>query len=350
MEFKPDWEEAQRRFLAWWEGEVIDRVAMSVRAPNGTTPRPLPEIPPDQAWRIHGDPDYVVARWENSFSTTYFAAEAFPAPTLLIGYAFMGTPVSYAPNTIWIHPVIEDLETDLPVFDTSSEAWQRVVAVVAAMVEAGRDRWFTSFPTVVFPSDLLAGLRGNERLCLDMVDRPEWVTRALDYFTGICFRAYGELAELLEARQRGSTAWLPLWSPGISMTLQCDFSCMIGPEMFRRFIIPEQQTLARWLDNCIYHLDGPGAVHHLDALLEVPEIKGIQWVPGAGAPPPLEWLPMLRRIQNAGKLLHISIAAEDVPRALEQLRPEGLFLATSCASVEEADALVALARKRTSGR
>lgn len=49
MEFKPDWEDAREHFLAWWEGEVIDRVAMSVRAPNGTTPRPLPEIGEDEA-------------------------------------------------------------------------------------------------------------------------------------------------------------------------------------------------------------------------------------------------------------------------------------------------------------
>jgi len=348
MEFKPDWECARQRFLAWWQGEVIDRVAMSVRAPNGTPPRPVAE--PGEPWRIHGDPDYVVARWESSFAATYFAAEAFPCPTLLIGYAFMGTPVSYAPHTIWLHPVIDDPWRDLPVFDTTGPAWRRLEAVVHAMVEAGRGRWLTAFPTVPLPSDLLAGLRGNERLCLDMIDRPEWVALAMDYLAGVCLRAYGEIATWLDTDRLGSSSWLPLWSPGRSVTLQCDFSCLIGAAMFRRFIVPEQRTLARWLDNCIYHLDGPGAIHHLDALLEVPEIRGLQWVPGAGAPPPLEWLPLLRRIQDAGKLLHISIAAADVPRALELLRPEGLFLATGAGSVEEADALVRLALRRTRRR
>ena len=48
--------------------------------------------------------------------------------------------------------------------------------------------------------------------------------------------------------------------------------------------------------------------------------------------------------------LHLSIAAAEVPRALDELRPEGLFLATSCGSVDEADDLVSYALKHTTGR
>lgn len=348
MLYKPDWEDTKQRFLAWWQGEVVDRVAMSVRAPNGTTPRQV--APPDDPVRLHSDPQYLVERSEAGYAATYFAAEAFPCSTLLIGYAFLDVPVTYDPRTIWMHPVIEDPYRDLPVFNMEGPGWRRVTDVVKAMVEAGRDKWLTTFPTVPLPTDLLSGLRGNQRLCLDMADRPEWVTLALDYCTGIVMRAYGELGVLLETDERGSSAWLPLWSPGRSITLQCDFWCMVSEEMGRRFVIPEQQTLARWLDNCIFHLDGPGALQHLDALLEVPEIKGIQWVPGAGQPAAVEWTDLLRRIQDAGKLVHISLAAKDVPRALDELRPEGLFLATGCGSVEEADDLVRLALKRTSGR
>ena len=30
MRYKPDWEETQERFVAWWAGEVIDGVAIAV--------------------------------------------------------------------------------------------------------------------------------------------------------------------------------------------------------------------------------------------------------------------------------------------------------------------------------
>ena len=348
MLYKPDWEETKERFVAWWAGEVIDRVAMSVTAPNGKSCREVTQ--PDDPFRVHGDPEYLVEMCEATFSTTYYAAEAFPCRTLLIGWAFLDTPVTYAPNTIWSEAVIEDYARDMPLFDTAAPSWQTIAGVVRALVEAGRGKWMVEFPTVLDTTDMLSGLRGNQQLCIDMIDRPDDVHRALDYLTGTWMRAYAELGAMLRVDELGSTGWLPLWSPGMATTIQCDYSCLISGEMFARFVVPELQTRARWLHDCLYHLDGPDAVHHLDRLLQIPEIKGIQWVPGSGAPLCLDWLPLLRRIQAAGKLLHISIPAADVEKALTELKPEGLFLVTSCASVAEADALVAMAERLTCSR
>lgn len=348
MLYKPDWEETKQRYIAWWAGEVTDRVAMSVTAPNGRPRREIP--PPDDTFRLYGHPEYLVEACEATFSTTYYAAEAFPCRTLLIGYAFLDRPVTYAPNTIWSEPVIEDYGRDMPLFDMAGPSWQTIAGVVRTLMEAGRGKWMVEFPTVIDPTDMLSGLRGNQKLCTDMIDRPDDVHRALDYLTGIWMRAYGELGAMLRVDELGSTGWLPLWSPGMSTTIQCDYSCLISSEMFERFVVPELQTRARWLHDCLYHLDGPDAVHHLDRLLQIPEIKGIQWVPGSGAPLCLDWLPLLRRIQAAGKLLHISIPAADVEKALTELKPEGLFLVTSCASVAEADALVAMAERLTCSR
>ena len=52
----------------------------------------------------------------------------------------------------------------------------------------------------------------------------------------------------------------------------------------------------------IFHLDGKGVARHLDEILNVPEIQAIQWVQGAGADQPiLPWLPLIKKIQTAGK-------------------------------------------------
>lgn len=348
MQYKPDWEETKQRFQYWWAGEIWDRVALAVTAPQPQQ-RPSP-TPPEDPKRFHTDPDWLVERFEAAFHNTWFGGEAFPCPTLMVGYAFLSTSLTYQHATIWIHPCIEDYQTDLPLLDFASEGWQLLRRVVTTMHEAGRDKWLTSFPTVMCPTDLLANLRRNDRLCIDMLERPEEVQRAIDYFIGLWIKAYGELGVWLECQHYGSSSWLPLWSPGMSSTLQCDFSCMISASLFRRFVAPELQARARWLTNAFYHLDGPGALHHLDALCEIPEIRGIQWVPGAGQPGPLEWLPWLRRIQAAGKNLHISIEAKEVERALEELKPEGLFINTSCDSIEEGRQLLRLARRKTSCR
>lgn len=338
MEYKPDWEQTQERFKAWWAGELLDRVALAVTAPNG---KPVREVPPpvnDEArW---ADPEYVVEALDASFAATFFGGEAFPSPTVLIGYAYYGRNVICDQTTIWLEPWVADWETDDYQFDPSNWWWQQTKTLTAALAERGEGRFFVSIPTIVTPTDTLSAMRSPGALCLDMLDSPTKVHEVRHYLTPLWFNLYDECHAIVQEHMSGSTSWLPLWSPGKSYTLQCDFSCMISARLFEEFVLPEIEAQTRWLDHAMYHLDGPGALQHLDLLLSLPELHGIQWVPGAGAPPPLEWMPILKRIQAAGKNLHLSLDCNDVERALAELSPKGLFLATGCPSQEEAESLL----------
>jgi len=60
---------------------------------------------------------------------------------------------------------------------------------------------------------------------------------------------------------------------------------MISPEMARECVYPAIAKEAEYLDRCYYHLDGTGALPHLDWLLTQPNIHGIQWVYGANKGP-----------------------------------------------------------------
>ena len=50
-------------------------------------------------------------------------------------------------------------------------------------------------------------------------------------------------------------------------------------------------------------MDGPGQLPHLDLLLSIPELKGIQWIPGDGQPNITKWPEVYRKIRKAGKLV-----------------------------------------------
>jgi hypothetical protein len=76
---------------------------------------------------------------------------------------------------------------------------------------------------------------------------------------------------------------------------------MVSPEISRKYIIPALEEEAAFLDHCVYHLDGPGTMPHLDDILAVKDIDVIQWVSGAGQPPMHTWLDVLTRCQKAGK-------------------------------------------------
>ncbi len=50
----------------------------------------------------------------------------------------------------------------------------------------------------------------------------------------------------------------------------------------------------------------------------------------------LPWVSLLRRIQKASKLVHISVPVSDVEPLLRELSPKGLMIETWCATEDEA--------------
>jgi hypothetical protein len=138
----------------------------------------------------------------------------------------------------------------------------------------------------------------------------------------------------------GSTCWFELWAPGKFYAAHCDFAYMISPKSFADIFLPVIEKQTQYLDYCVFHVDGIGSFAHVDALVELPHLQAIQILPGAGKPSPLHYLDVLRKVQNAGKNLHISIPAEEVKDAIELLSARGLFIDTSCKSEEEAKNLL----------
>ena len=75
LEYKPDWEQARERIMAWWEREILDRVVVQVTAPKPEKPAvPLP-VDLAQQWL---DIDYVLDAAEDRLRRTYFGGEAIP--------------------------------------------------------------------------------------------------------------------------------------------------------------------------------------------------------------------------------------------------------------------------------
>jgi hypothetical protein len=127
--------------------------------------------------------------------------------------------------------------------------------------------------------------------------------------------------------------------------LQSDFSYMISPRMFQHFVLPSLTSWCDALDYAFYHLDGPGQVKHLDVLLSIPRLRGIQWVPGEGRPPAHEWLPLLRRVRDAGKLCYVDVTREGALQITRALGGKGfLFRITEFLEQQEAEDFLTVVR------
>ncbi len=346
LEYREDWPEAAERLARWWEGGYLGRPAMHVTAPReGVARREVPQAP--DLWEHWTNPDYVVPRTEEAMRTTAFLGEGCPLSWVNLGpvsqAGFLGTPIHVMPYTVWQTPIVEDWESYEPVFDPSNEWWQITRRLTQALLDAAQGKWFVANADLAEAADVMSYLRGPERLCVDLLEaRPERLKEIRDRIAELLFFFYDELVAMTDGYQVGTASWLGVWSPERTSTLQCDFSCMISKPMFDEFFAPALARQTEYLDHVIYHLDGPGAIHHLETLLSFPRLHAIQWVPGSGDEPAAHprWRPLLRRITEAGVRVHLSVSPGDVEPLLRDLPADGLFLVTGCGREEDARELL----------
>ena len=337
-----DWQRIERDTMAWWEGD-LDRpliwLAASEPGLNGPAHRFLSNYPPEMP------ADQVLDLYQSVLAATHFYGDAFPAlwvnfgPGMLAG--FLGADVhsvSEPSETVWFTPShqieIQDLEL---AYDPDNAWWKRVKDFTQAIVQRWHGQLAVGHTDLGGNLDVLASFRTTEGLLFDVVDRPEQVDRLVRRITALWLRYYDELDAIIRPTCRGTTCWTPIWSTGKTYMMQCDFAYMISSAMFERFVIPDLSACCEHLDHGFYHLDGKGQIAHLDLLLSIPRLRGIQWIPGDGQPPPSQWLPLLKRIRDGGKLCQVFVSPEGARRIVKNLGGKGFLLIIAHADPAFAD-------------
>ena len=240
--------------------------------------------------------------------------------------AFLGSPLHIRPDTVWFDSLpLEKLEDIQPQFDPENLWWQRVKKLTRLANERWKDSAIIGVTDLGGNLDILASLRSSEKLLLDLVDSPEDVVRITAVITDLWMRYFDELYDLTCGKETGCSGWSPMWAPGKFYMLQSDFSYMISPRMFKRYVMPDLTACCDFLDFAFYHLDGIGQLNHLDQILSIPTLRGIQWIPGAGQPEPEEWLDVLKKIRDAGKLCQVYVTRAGMQKIISALGWQGFY-------------------------
>ena len=355
--YKPDWDEARKRYEAWWAHEALDRCAIQVTAPRAGAERsPRPERPetPEARWT---DLDYISECNELAFLETYYGGEAFPAwhpgyPGHAAIPAFLGCPTSLDFETGWWTPVLAGADIDFKSLrlDRQGKWWLFTLDMLRRAARECKGRAIPSIGAFGGCGDTLAAVRGTDRLLLDVMDRPEQVIAAESYLMDMWCEVYGEFYAIVREVSGGSTSWGGFWSPGKTYMAQNDFAHMISPAMYRELFIAQIEKQTRFLDHTMYHVDGTGNFAHVPALCELPRLQALQILPGAGKPGALHYMDVCRTVQRAGKNLQIFLACNEVEEALSRLSARGLMIVTSCGTEAEARALLGNAKKSSRDR
>jgi hypothetical protein len=110
---------------------------------------------------------------------------------------------------------------------------------------------------------------------------------------------------------------------------------MISKKMFDEVFLPGIIEECQFLKRSIYHLDGPGALRHLDSILAIHELNALQFVPGDGNNLYARWVPVYQKAQAARKGVYVVCTVSELAHVMETLSPRGLYLIISGVSTHD---------------
>lgn len=268
---------------------------------------------------FYTNPETVVKRYRHYFENLEYFGEAFPAAVINQGpgalAAYHGCTPRLLEDTIWFEHYIEDWDNDFIEFTEDNEWFQLSKRLISAFVEDARGEYMVGMPDINAVSNALSLMRDNSSLCMDLVMQPDKIKHYTARILETHMYTLRELYKLVAANQEGYTDWMGLWAPDLGFPVQCDLSALLSSEMFKEFFIDgEIAPQCEVIPYPFYHLDGPDCIRHVDELLKLDKLTGIQWQPGAGAEPGCDprWTPMLQKIQEAGKNLYVYARMDEV--------------------------------------
>ncbi|MBR5444610.1 MAG: hypothetical protein IKV57_00710 [Clostridia bacterium] len=313
IDFAPErYDVIRETYRKWWGGS-LGRPAAAVVTYGNPARRPAspyPHLSFDNSWDMSITPEQFIDAADYRLSTMRWYGEAFPNFSLTefgpgVLAALLGCKPVNGSDTVWFMPPEEDIPIeDLHfTFDENNPCFQRVLRMYELAMEKWHGQVVVGMVDMGGVLDVLSSFRGAENLLMDLYDAPEEVLRCVKEIQELWFKYYDRFNSVMAPEAKGYTQWYNLYDEKPGYILQSDFSYMIGPDMFDTFVAPELADSSARMHNAVYHMDGIGQIPHLNSLLAIDGIKGIQWVHGDGTPAKEDWSELLEKILASGKKL-----------------------------------------------
>lgn len=330
--WKPNLEETKKRYVDWWNHKGII-LNMWEHFQDGVTPHA--DIPAPKAYRDLNQ-RWFDPEWRADYLDWYVAhsslmADMLPVANTQLGpgslAAILGGVFEGGEDTIWIHP--DPNYSDDIVFNPNHPNYVLHKELLKACKRKAQGHYYVGMPDLMEGLDVLAAIKGTDKVLLDTVMQPEVLEHQMQQINDIYFQVFDELYEIIREGDEMAFCYFSSWAPGKMSKLQSDISTMISVDDYRRFVQPFIREQCQKINYTLYHLDGVGAMHHLDALLEIEELNAIQWTPGVGEPQggSPKWYDLYNKILAGGKsIMACWVTLDELKPLLDHIGGEGVHL------------------------
>lgn len=336
LECMPDAGRAMERVAAWWQQERLDRAPIRFTEHNAQHKAGIGDVLKryDSIKDYWYDTGYHIASFLQSVEKAEFLAETFPVyyPNLGPGVyaAFFGSPLAFAETTSWTGPIIGDIENgDFSeiIWDGESEYWLKIEEMTEAAISAAPGRFLAGYTDLHPSMDCVADWCGAEKVCTAMMDAPDRLFELLEIayagFPGI----FSHFNQKIMAGGAPSISWMGIPADGPMHIPSCDFASLLSPAQFERFCMPYIERETQQARYNVFHLDGRGVARHIDAILSLRRIQAVQLVQGVAEDEPIfQWIPLIRKIQDAGRSVVVGIQLHELADFMDLVPPKGIFL------------------------
>lgn len=383
--YKLNWEETKEKFRNYWAHKNTGRPLMCViaRRPeieqysDGT---PVDggylgqicqgkyyNMPDELMWKDmedkYQDPQRIVDRYRFFCDTHAFLGESFPNLNVDFGpgslAAYLGSEIGFKEDTVWFNKCLDGWDGVPKLqFDPENKWFKKHINLVKSCRELAGNDFYVDMPDLMENIDVLASLRGAQETLFDLLDEPEKVGERIQEVTDVYYDYYDRFYDAIKDEEGGNAYTVfQIWGPGRTVKLQCDFSAMMSPEDFRKYIQPSLRTQSENVDHVLYHLDGPQAIKHMDALMEIDGIDALQWTSGDAGPDGTlpDWDVIYDKAIAAGKSIWVKVYSgefedwiRNVDRLVKKYGSHSLFLLFPEMSMEQAVYLLDYAEKNWS--
>ena len=330
--WKQNLEETKKHYIDWWNHKGIvlnmwEHFQEGVK-PHADIPAPTPYKDLNQRWF---DPQWRAEYLDWYVAHSSLMADMLPVANTQLGpgslAAILGGVFEGGEDTIWIHP--NPNYTDDIVFNPQHPNYLLHKELLKACKAKAQGHYYVGMPDLMEGLDVLAAIKGTDKVLLDTVMQPEVLEHQMQQINDIYFKVFDELYDIIREGDEMAFCYFSSWAPGKMSKLQSDISTMISVDDYRRFVQPFIREQCQKIDYTLYHLDGVGAMHHLDALLEIKELNAIQWTPGVGEPQggSPKWYDLYKKILAGGKsIMACWVTLDELRPLLDNIGGDGVHL------------------------